>query len=352
MTAIIQEDILRIIHSAIPWKKFADCTVLITGATSMLGSYMAYTLAEIQRLHPEFHLRLILGCRNREKARAMFGDTLARPDVLLWQADMSAMFTCEQRADYIVHTAGLASSHLFLSAPVQVILPNVIGTWQLLEKARRDGARGVLFFSSGAVYGNLGKKNQVSEQDDGVLPPMELRNCYAESKRMGENLCAAYAAQYHVPAASVRISHTFGPTMDLNDTRVFSEFVRNIIRGENIVMKSDGSAKRSFCYISDATTAFFLILLSDSYGVAYNMCNNKNTCSIYELAHTLCRLFPERNLKVIRQTRSRDDPYSEDRSATAPVVDCSRLHRLGWTPGIDLAEGFRRTVISFEEQIK
>lgn len=350
MNNIIREDIESILQAPVPWERFRGRTVLIAGATSMLASYMVYTLAELQRRNPDYNLHLVLGVRNREKALRMFGEIVSRPEVTLWIADMGGLFQYAGHADYIIHAAGLGSSHFFLAQPVQVALPNIVGTWQLLELARREKAKGFLFFSSGAVYGKLEGVREVCEQDDGLLLPTDVRSCYGESKRMGENLCADYASQYQVPACSVRISHTYGPTMDLSDSRVFCEFVRNIVHNEDIAMKSDGTAVRAFCYLSDATVAFFFILLSGKGGEAYNMCNNEGLCSIHGLARMLCDLFPEKNLRVVRQERAAHDMYAEDKTATTPLVNCDKLHELGWHPSVGLAEGFERTVRSFSEK--
>lgn len=349
MNSIIQQDLDQILQASIPWENLAGATVLITGATSMLGSYMVYTLAQLQRKKPQYKIQLVLGIRSPEKARRLFGPILDRPDIHLWVADMGGLFQYDGRVDYIVHAASLASSHLFLTNPVEVALPNVIGTWQLLEIAKREKVRGFLFFSSGAVYGKLENLTEVCEYHDGHLLPMDVRSCYGESKRMGENLCACYGAQYGIPAFSVRIPHTYGPTMDLNDSRVFCEFVKNVVDDENIIMKSDGSARRPFCYLSDATIAFFLLLLKGQAGVAYNMCNNDGNISILELAHLLCELFPEKKLTVIKQARSTSDTYSEDKTAGCTLVNCNQLHGLGWYPKVGLKEGFKRTVISFME---
>lgn len=351
MNRIIREDIEHILQYSVPWYNLRNSTVLVSGATSMLGAYMVFALAELQLNHPEYKIRLVLGVRSSHKARKIFGNILSRPDVSLWIADMAEIFHYDGHVDYIIHAAGLASSHFFLTKPVQVALPNVLGTWQLLELARREKVKGFLFFSSGAVYGKLDSKEEVSEEDDGLLLPMDVRSCYAESKRMGENLCADYAAQYGVPAFSVRISHTYGPTLDLKDSRVFCEFVNSIVNDEDIVMKSDGTSQRAFCYLSDATIAFFLILLSGQPGVAYNMCNNDCSCSIGELAQLLCEIFPDKRLRVIEKIREPDDNYSEDKTATNLYVNCSKLYALGWRPQIGLRDGFQRTVASFMDDV-
>ena len=347
MNKVICEDVDNILALPLPWEKLYGKTVLIAGATSMLASYMAFVVAELGRRNPENGLRLILGVRNIQKAHDLFGTLLNEPQVEVWNVDFTTLFSFDRHVDYIVHAASITRNDLYLVNPVQVTLPNSLGTWQLLELARREKADGFLYFSSGAVYGKIEDKTVINEEDNGKLQPMDIRSCYGESKRFGENLCAAYAAQYKVPANSVRISHTYGPTLDLNDSRVFCEFVKNAVCGEDIVMKSEGLARRPFCYITDAVEAFFRILFSGVYGEAFNMCNNDGYCSIHELACLLAGLYPEKNMRVVRVEREPSSVYYEDSNAFEQRIDCSKLQALGWSPRVPLKDGFRRTVESF-----
>ena len=296
-------------------------------------------------------IRLYLAIRNPEKARRRFGSILNHPDVRIVPWDGVTELPGDIHADYIIHAASIADSSLYLSKPVETLLPNTVGTWRLLEMARRQPVRGFLFFSSSTVYGKVSSKAAIQENDSGFLLPQEVRSCYAESKRMGENLCASFASEYCVPAFAVRISHTYGPTMTLEkDTRVFAEFVRNIVNHEDIIMKSDGKAKRAFCYIVDAVDAFFRILFYGTPGEVYNMCNDEQFVSIAELAQRMTQLFPERGLQVRRVSRDAGDSYSENKNANTDVLSTQKLRNLGWKPTLSIEDGFRRTVLSFETE--
>jgi nucleoside-diphosphate-sugar epimerase len=235
-----------------------------------------------------------------------------------------------------------------------VILPNVLGTYHTLETARTQSVEGYLYFSSAEVYGNL-QKDIITEDDCGCLEPFEVRSCYAESKRLAETLCASYKHQYGVPVSVARIAHAFGPTMDIfNDSRVFSEFTANAVAGQDIVMKSDGSPIRTFCYISDLVRANFLILLSGS-GV-YNVTNTNARCSILELANMISEIvceaqeecgLPAKRISVSASPREQGGGYLENKIKIHPQISTDKLMSLGWRPQVSVRDGFKRVISHF-----
>ena len=203
-----------------------------------------------------------------------------------------------------------------------------------------------LYFSSGEVYGKVSDAIEfVSETDYGYLDSMNVRSCYGESKRAGETICVSYMHQYGLPVKVVRPAHTYGPGMDLNDGRVFADFVRSIVNTQNIVMNSDGSATRTFCYLSDATLAFFKILLQGKNGEAYNMTNPTCEISILELAEKLIHLFPDKNLKVVKKKQF-PTGYIVSQNV-GHTMSIEKLQQLNWKPEVDIENGFCRTILSY-----
>jgi nucleoside-diphosphate-sugar epimerase len=291
-------------------------------------------------------IRVIALVRNHEKAVRRLGHLVGRSDLTIVVQDVCDTYRGPDQVDFLLHAASQASPKFFGSDPVGTFEANVTGTRCMLEVARNAKSEGFLFFSSGEVYGR--QENQsipTPETSYGYLDPLDIRSCYAEGKRAGETLCACWHAQFGVPAKIVRLSHTYGPGMVLNDGRVFADFVADIVAGRDIVMKSDGSARRPFCYLADATIAFFTVLLLGKSGQAYNVGSDRE-CSILDLAEMLCRLFPERNCHVVRQERRPDEPY-----LVSPVsgghFDLSKARSLGWEPTTSLEEGFMRTIKSY-----
>lgn len=343
---IIQEDLRTITGSGLKWELFEGKTVLITGAGGFLPSYMVETLLYLNDHVLKNKALLICLVRNRRKAEARFAGSLSRNDFILLVQDVCEKIELDFKVDYIIHAASQASPKYYGKDPVGTLLPNVLATANLLDLAKTDKAAGFLFFSSGEVYGEMGDKIPTKETDFGFVDPAEVRSCYAESKRMGENMCVSWHRQYGVPAKIIRPFHTYGPGMDLEDGRVFADFVSDIVHGRNIVMKSDGSARRSFCYLADATTGFFTVLLKGKNGQAYNVGNDKGEISILGLAELLIGLFPEKALTVTKMGEIRQEGYLMSR-IVRNCPEISKVRSLGWEPRVSLEEGFKRTVRSF-----
>lgn len=317
----------------------------------MLPAYLALTLLGYRRSQPDCGLEVFVLARNAEAAKRRYALYWGKPYFHFIQADVCDRLPDTDTFDYIIHGASPADPRQFGKNPAGVFLPNVLGLYHLLETARKTDTKGVLFMSSGEVYGSLPKKvKMIRESDFGVVDPMALRSCYAEGKRAGEILCKIWAEQYRVPAKVVRLSHTFGPTMAINkDSRSFAEFVRCVVERRDIQLKSDGSAVRSFCYVSDCVEGMLRILLMGESGRAYNLAGDEYY-SILELARLLSGLFPERRLRVVQCVREAEDTYLEAEKQPVHRVDTSCLRSLGWRPKISVAEGFRRTIQSIEAE--
>jgi len=331
MNKIIQQDLQYIIESPIiDWKRFANKTILITGANGMLASYTVETLLylnnEVLKDNPCTVIALV---RNAEKASKKFGEN--RKGLVKICQDVSSPLYNIPKVNFIIHAASLASPKYYNESPVDVLLPNIIGTKNTLALAYQFNIEGYLFFSTGEIYNHMDTLN--------------IRSCYGESKRMGEVLCTSYHHQYKVPTKIARIFHTYGPGMDLEGGRVFEDFVKNIINNENIELKSDGSAIRQFCYIADATIAFFKILLDGESGQAYDVANNSQKISVRDLAEVMVNLYPEKNLNY--SFVPQDKAYLKSMTKEY-IPDIYSINKLGWYPNITIEQGFKRTIESFE----
>ncbi|MEK7658928.1 MAG: NAD-dependent epimerase/dehydratase family protein [Patescibacteria group bacterium] len=341
--AIIEQDLKFIIDSDVPWQAMEGKNILISGANGFLANYLVETILFLNENKFKNKAKVFALDRNKDR----FESYKNRNDFMPIVQDICQPIEIKDEIHFIIHTASQASPKYYGKDPVGTLSANILGTKNLLDLAREKKVESFLFFSAGLVYGEFAEKDvKIKENTFGSLDPTDVASCYGESKRMAETMCACWLHQYGVPTKIVRPAHTYGPGVRLDDGRVYADFVSDIINNRNITMKSDGKAVRTFCYIADATVAFFLVLLKGENGKAYNVADNKGETSILDLANLLAGLFPEKNLKVERKEIFQEG-YIKSK-IERHFLDTSRIIGLGWEPKHSLEQGFARIIKSYE----
>ena len=346
MNPIVMEDLEFIVSVKLPWDRLEGKNILIAGANGFLPAYMVEAILFLNDNRFKKKANIFALVRNKERALHRFVSCGKRNDLKYIVQDVCAPLVLTEKIDFIIHAASQASPKYYGIDPVGTISANTIGTANLLKVAVEKECEGFLFFSSGEVYGEARKEDMLTKENVyGYIDPLALRSCYAEGKRAGENMCVSWNQQYKVPVKIIRPFHTYGPGMRLDDGRVYADFISDVISGRNIIMKSDGSAIRSFCYLADAVVGFFTVLLKGKNAEAYNI-GNEEEISIRDLAHMLVRMFPEKNLKIEINKDITQEGYIKSKiSRNCP--DTLKIRALGWKAAYSLEEGFRRTVESF-----
>lgn len=346
----VYADLTEIAASSTSWDKLKNSTVLVTGAGGFIGFYLCASLLLRNDLYKD-NIKVIALVRNEEKARSKYGDLLDRDDISLCVQDVSDRIVCE-KADYVIHAASQASNIQFETDPVGTINANLLGTSNVLDFAKESGTKTVLIVSSLKVYGTIyGSKSKISEDDCGFLDITSYKSCYAMGKRASETLGASYFREYGLDVKIARPSYIYGAA-SLDDDRVWAQFIANVVRRENILLKSDGAANRSFCYVSDTVAALFHILLCGKSVTPYNISNEKSDTTIRNFAKTACAAYPDRNINLsfLHPEHEKEPERVNTPLETVPeILDNSRLLSIGWTPKVDLIDGIRRSVEILEE---
>ena len=355
MNKIIHDDIDYIINCGIDFSVLKNKSILITGANGMLASYIIMTILMLNTKY-KYNINIIPVIRNRNKFYQIFKDFIIGNEeyINIIEIDINEINEniCDNISiDYIIHAASPSQSHQFLEKPLDVIYTNVFATDILLKIAKKNNIKSFLYFSSLAVYGEI-EDGYFIENKFGGIDPLEPRSVYSESKRMSETLCNSYYKQYNIPIKIIRIGHTYGCNIDLNrDSRIFSEFIKNIINNENIIIKGNPNSLRSYCYIVDAIIAYFQVLLEGYNGEAYNIVNNRETYSVLELAKILISICIDKNIEI--SYSKHDQNYvsaKEVDNLNNFHVNTNKIESIGWNPKYNVRTGFKRVIDFFEEE--
>lgn len=343
---IVQNDLEMISCALLQWDELAGKRVLVTGANGMISAYLIYTLMYLN-CSKNLGIQVIALSRNEKKARKLFGCFWNDSCFRFLAQDVCDQIPLSDKVDFIFHFAGDASPYSIEHDPVGIMRSNLLGTFNVLELARRQDTKKVIFASTREVYGENGRETSLTETSFGRLDCLDSRSCYPESKRAAETLCKSYNLQYGVDFNTVRIAHSYGPGMKLdNDGRVMADLIACVVNGRDIVLKSKGEALRAFCYVADTVLGLFYVLLRGEKTSAYNLANEAEEISIKDLAELLVSLRPEKNLRVTY--RIAESPSSVYCNYKRVRLDVGNLERLGWMPAVGLQAGLRKTLSSFE----
>lgn len=328
----------------IDWAQLREKSILITGATGLLGSMLCRTLS-YYNTKQGWNNKIYALVRSAAKAKDMLQDIAADPNLIWIEQDIEAEIHMADKADYIIHTACPTKSRFFVEHPVETISAIVNGTRNILELARRCECISVVYLSSMEAYGQVLHENLLQPEDVGYINPLSLRSSYSEGKRMAEAICMGYAAEYGIPVKIIRLAQTFGPGIPREDNRVFAQFLHSALSGEDIVMFTEGGSKRMYLDTMDAVRAIFVVLMRGENGHVYNAANEDSYCSIREMADLVIRNFGT-GRNGVRVDRSRDvGQYPPDNMLK---LDVSALRKLGWKARYSLTDMYRRMVDEME----
>lgn len=342
MNKVLEQDLELIIQQDIKWERLRGKTVLVTGASGMIGSYMLNVFARLNDKN-DYNIHMVAMLRNPNK---LSKELRERKDVDICQNDVTQQIEIPRDIHYVIHAASPASPLIMQNQPVETIAANTIGTFNTLTLAKKKKAEGYLFISSREIYGQPEESQEFFyENTYGFVDQLNPRSCYSEGKKAAETMCVCFKEEYGLNVKIARLAHTYGPGMSMYDGRVQADFLNNVYHNENIVLKSEGTAIRTYTYIADAIAGLLRVLLN-SDEMVYNVGDENGKVSIRQLAEIMVGIYPEKGLKLVF------DIPNEGTKGTAPytlgIVNSEKLRSIGWRPQITIKEGFKRTLKYFE----
>ena len=353
---IVTEDLVSLSgHLSEEFLRLSGCHLVIAGGAGFLGHYLVQSALHWNDNHPISKPIYVTVLDNFARGiPAWLASLRQRSDLRLLKHDVTHTLPAELGAfDYVIHAASIASPIYYRRCPIETMDANVNGLRILLDHcvAQSKTGRpvlGVLFYSSSEIYGDPTPENiPTPETYRGNVSCTGPRACYDESKRYGETLCVNFAQRLDIPVKIARPFNNYGPGLKITDGRVIPDFARDILMGRDIVMLSDGSARRTFCYVADAVAGYYKILTRGRPGEAYNIGVERPEISMAELADKAVALGQELfgyQGKVVRKASIDKDYLVDNPNRRCPIIQKARSE-LGYNPQVTLDEGLRRSFL-------
>lgn len=341
---LYKEDIKLICDSQMPWQKLQNKSVMITGATGMVGNVLVDVL--MQKNLEGLNCKVIGIGRSKVKAEERLGRYFGNSLFEFIEHDINKKLEIDIRADFIIHLASATHPVAYATDPIGTITTNILGIYNLLEYASEVGTTRVAFASSNEIYGeNRGDIEKFDESYCGYINCNTLRAGYQESKRCGESLCQAYIRQKNLDVVIPRLTRSYGPTLLSSDTKALSQFLHNGLNGEDIVLKSEGTQFYSYTYVGDAVLGLLYVLLKGKKGEAYNISDEKSDIMLKDLAKIIA---DEAGTKVVFDLPDEVEAAGFS-TVTKARLDNYKISGIGYEAKYGIHEGVIRTMKILEQ---
>ena len=328
---LYQEDLAQIL-SVKDIENLNGKSFLITGATGMVGVMLIDALMKMEDIY------VYAVGRSKDKAYSRLGEYYGRSNFNFIEQDVCEPFDDKLCVDYIIPAASNTHPLAYSQYPIETIMINVKGAEHALNLAVKCGAT-VIYPSTIEIYGNAVSDEEFTEDYNGRLNLSNSRACYTESKRTSEALCQSYFEEKGLSVKIARLCRIFGPTMLETDSKASSQFIKNVINGEDIVLKSEGNQYYSYIYVADAVIGLLEILLHGETGKAYNVSSEKTNIHLKDFAQ-LCADLNGKQVVFDLPSEYERKGYS---IAMQAILCNHRIKTIGFEPRYEMKDAVSRT---------
>lgn len=335
------EDLYRL-SNCLEKYRFRDATFFITGATGLVGSVLIKAILFANR-DKKLNNKAVAFVRNIKKAEQIYHAYKDDPNLIFCIGDVTQSIQYDGDVNYIVHAASETKSSNMIHYPVETIWTTVAGSKNILDFAVAKSVKGLVYLSSMEAFGIPDERyDRVGEDQIGYINLQNIRSCYPESKRLVENMCACYAAEYKLPVVTARLAQTFGAGVPKTENRVFAQFAKSAICKQDIVLHTSGASYGNYVYTADAADAIFLLLQKGIHGQTYTVANEETTMRIRDMAEFVAANIANGQIRVVY------DIPDDNKYGYAPDVklklSSEKLRALGWKPQMNMRDLYCRMI--------
>ena len=336
MTDLEKEDIKKIAESDYNWNELKKKCIMVSGGTGFIGSLLL-DVFRYRNLKYGDNIRVVSLSRRGGKS----DNTVKYIKADITKADITKAIDSIPQIDFIIHLASNTHPKQYAEDPIGTITTNIFGCDNLLKLAVERKSR-FLLASSVEIYGQ-GSETPMSEQYCGYIDCNQARAGYNEAKRTCESLCQSYRQQYGTDIVIARLARTFGADKK-KDTKAMAQFMEKAVEGKDIILKSNGSQRYSYCYVADAVSAIIKILLDGIDGEVYNIADDDEKKTLGEYAEFIAKLAGR---KVIYQLENN----SSVSKSTYALLDTKKIKMLGWMPMFSVSKGLEKTYKIYKQYL-
>lgn len=338
-----QKLLVDLIDSFPKWDKLEGKSILISGASGMIGSFLVdAVMLRNKEITSSRQIRILALSRGELAAKRRFSHWLEDKNFRFFSHDITKpLIEFSERPELLIHAASTTHPVQYANEPINTILANILGTRNMLEVAAKTPESRFLLLSSVEIYGeNRGDTTYFDEKYCGYIDCNTLRAGYPESKRVSEALCQAYIREKESDTVILRLPRCYGPTMNMNDTKALSQFIKKGIVHENIVLKSSGVQFYSYAFVADVVLGILWVLVSGICGEAYDLADGESNITLKELAALVAKI-AESDVVFEHPNKVEQAGYS---TATRAVMQGGKLKALGWHPVYSIQRGVQATI--------